>query len=87
MSKIMVAKSPEAPVSVIHHGDKVYRPNKKGLFDIDDGHVEAMRPHGLVLLEELEKAAKAKATADLAAENDALKARVAELEAAAKPAK
>lgn len=36
-------------VTAIYTDGKVYKPNKKGTWDIDDGDVQAMRAHGLVL--------------------------------------
>jgi hypothetical protein len=80
------------PVSVIHHETEAYKPNRKGLFEIQDHHVQAMKTHGLVTEDDqataqaAEKAAAlAKAEADgLKSENDALKARIAELKAASK---
>ena len=81
--KIMVA---DTPISVLHHAEKTYKPNKAGKFEIEDHHVDGVRPHGLVLEEEAEAKKKAKggakAVEDLAAENAALKARIAELEKA-----
>lgn len=81
MSKIMVVKNPDSPVSVIHHLNETYKPNKKGEWEIADGDVGWMRTHGLVLREEVEKADKAKAS-DKAKDDEiaALKARIAELE-------
>ncbi|MDA8230351.1 MAG: hypothetical protein M0006_03340 [Magnetospirillum sp.] len=58
MTTVMIADS---DVSVIHHLDKVYKRvykrNKKGAFEIEDAHVEAMRPHGLRLESEAADAA------------------------------
>lgn len=40
------------PVSVIRHEGIEYRPNKSGEFDVDERHVDALRPHSLILLGE-----------------------------------
>jgi hypothetical protein len=75
----------DRPISVLHHMEKDYRPNKAGEFTIEDHHVDGVRPHGLMLKEEAEAKKKPKPAeiGALVAENTALKARVAELEAAA----
>lgn len=78
MSKIMVAKG---DIHTIHHAGKVYQRGKNNTFEVDDAHVDALRPHGLQLKDEAEAAAKAKAAAK--SKDDeiaALKARIAELE-------
>lgn len=81
MSKTMVMRDPTRPVSVVHHEAKTYKPNRKGQFEVDDAHVEALRAHGLKLEGEPDDAkAAVKQATDLAAENERLKARIAELE-------
>ena len=78
MSKIMVAKG---DVQTIHHAGKVYTRGKTGTFEVDDGHVDALRPHGLRLKDEIEAEAKAKAGESAKdAEIAALRARIAEIE-------
>ena len=47
----------------VHHDGKLYVPNKKGVFEIDDAHLAALQSHGLML----EDAADAAATAALTA--------------------
>ncbi len=74
-------------VSTIAHLDKTYRPGKDGVFEIEDGDVDALRAHGLVLEEEgsspntpSAKGGK-KASAEQAAALAEKDARIAELEA------
>ena len=66
----------------IHHEGKQYKPNKKGLFEIDDGHVTAVKEHGLLLEDEADVAEKTKQqeanTAALLAENAELKRKLAD---------
>ena len=40
---------PSQPVSVIHHEGEVYKPGEDGTFRVQDGHVDALRAHGLRL--------------------------------------
>jgi hypothetical protein len=54
----MVLKNTERPVSVVHHHDAIYKPNRKGEWEIEDGHVAALRSHGLELKEEAELRAR-----------------------------
>jgi hypothetical protein len=78
MSKTMVA---EKPISVIHHEDKTYMPDRRGEFGIEDRHVDAMRTHGLILKSEAEeRAARAASDSDKDKEIAKLKARLADLE-------
>ncbi len=78
--KTMVLRDPSRPVSVIHHEQATYKPNRKGVFEVEDGHVTALRAHGLRLegedVELLEAktaiAAKDKIIADLTARIEAL---------------
>lgn len=74
--KLMISAK---PISTIHHGNQVYKPNRKGLFEIDDAHVKDLRAHGLRLDGEPEDPVAALAASG--EENAALKARVASLEA------
>jgi regulator of sigma D len=39
-------------VTVVCHNNVEYRPDKSGHFEVDERHVEALRPHGLILLSE-----------------------------------
>jgi hypothetical protein len=88
MSKIMICKNPDRPISHIHHDRRDYKPNKKGQFEVDDGHVDALRAHGLKLEGEPDDPVKAEQQrVDQAAEIAALKARIAELEATDKAKK
>ena len=81
MSKIMVAKG---DVHTIHHAGKVYVRGKNAEFQVDDAHVDALRPHGLRLKDEVEAEAK---NAGKDAEIAGLKKRLAELEGEQKPKK
>lgn len=78
--QIMILKNPERPVSVVHHHDAVYKPNRKGEFEVDDNHVGALRSHGLELKQEAELR-KAAPPAGESPEEEAkrLEARLAEL--------
>jgi hypothetical protein len=58
--KTMVLRDPTKPVSVIHHETKTYKPTKKGIFEVDDAHVDALRSHGLMLEGEKAELADAK---------------------------
>jgi hypothetical protein len=77
--KSMVLRDPSRPVSVIHHEHATYRP-KKGVFEVEDGHVNALRAHGLRLDSEESELGDAKAAiadkdktiADLTARIEAL---------------
>lgn len=77
--KTMILRDAGRAVTEIAHEHKTYRPNKAGKFEVEDGHVEALRAHGLKLEGEIDAAAKS-ALADKDAEIVALKKRVAELE-------
>lgn len=78
--QIMVVKNLGKPVHVVHHLDAVYKPNRKGEWEVADGHVGALRSHGLELKEEAELRARA-APAGESGEDEAkrLEARLAEL--------
>jgi hypothetical protein len=56
--KTMVLRDPSRQITEITHEHKTYKPNKKGAFEVDDGHVEALRSHGLKLEGEVEPEAK-----------------------------
>lgn len=45
------------PVSVICHEGVEYSPDKNGEFDVDERHVDALRPHSLILISEASRAA------------------------------
>ncbi|GEM_PF-4816814 len=68
-------KSLSGHTSVSHEG-KEYKPNKKGLFEIEDGHVVALKAHGLLLEDEADQTEKANQDA---AQRAALEAENAEL--------
>lgn len=57
--KTMVLRDPSRGITEIGHEHKTYRPNRKGIFEVEDGHVEALRSHGLKLEGEIEKEAQA----------------------------
>lgn len=85
MSRFMVAKDPAKAISVIHHEQETYKPDGKGRFEVQDGHVDPLRAHGLQLEEEAAATAapgKGKKGPDQSAELAAANARIAELEAA-----
>jgi hypothetical protein len=87
MAKIMAVADPAKPVHSIHHADREYKPNGKGKWSIDDAHVEALRPHGLILESEAEERARAEA-AKFASDEDqiaSLEGRLKELKAKKKP--
>ncbi len=77
--KTMILADPARPVSVVHHENRDYKPNRKGVFEIEDGHVAALRSHGLVTEEEAAATAKLASLPDKDAEIAQLKKRVAEL--------
>lgn len=84
MSTKMVAADPARAPSRIEHEDKSYAPTKKGIYEVEDHHVAAMRPHGLMT--ESEAASLAAAAAKISGDSSlldrfaALEARVDTLE-------
>lgn len=66
----------------VHHDQKLYHPNKEGVFLVEDGHVDALKSHGLLLVDEADLVAQAELTKrrtdDLEGENARLKAQLAE---------
>jgi len=81
MTTILIAADPAKAPSVVHHADKTYRPDSKGRYEVEDGHVADLRAHGLLTPAELEtRAAAAKGEAPLAQRVAELDARVAALE-------
>jgi hypothetical protein len=78
--KIMVLADAARPVHSIQHENQLYKPDRKGEWPIEDGHVPAARTHGLILKSEAGERAK---LADLPGKDEEialLKARIAELE-------
>lgn len=83
MTTIMVARNPDRGITEVHHQGRRYKSDRKGRFEVEDGHVEALRAHGLKLEGEPDDAkAAVKQAADLAAENAELKRQLAEAQAA-----
>lgn len=77
--KTMVLKNPKQPISAAHIDSKVYKPNPKtGEFQVEDGHVEVLRSHGLMLKGEV---TSEQHKAALAAQGDASQAEVDRLKA------
>lgn len=72
--KLMIAA---APVSVIHHRGRTYRPREDGKFEVPAAHVEELRAHGLLPEHEAADRAEAEAAArrlkELETENGRLK--------------
>ncbi|HUZ71538.1 MAG TPA: hypothetical protein VMU87_01015 [Stellaceae bacterium] len=77
----LVAADPARAPSVLYHQGAVYRPDRDGAFEVDEAHVNELRPHGLVTRGERDaRDAAAAKTVPLEQRLADLEARVAALE-------